>query len=532
MTLDARHDAPWGPTDASIVELLAARAARDPDWIYCRTLSPDAPSRTTTIADLDRMSGRIAGSLASLGVRAGDRVATMLANGIESFALFFALVKLGAINVPVNVHLRGEGLRHILENAGCTCVVAERQLAEVVEPLAAALRIANVVWSGGSPEDGVALETLAAGMAAPPPPPAVDLDATIYLSYTSGTTGLPKGVMMSDRILRTCAWAAGRLGDFRKGDVLHMWEPTYHIGGAQVLILALQHPVTIGLVPRFSVSRFWREVRELGATHIHFLGGVLAMLLKEPPSPLDRTHGARVAWGGGCPITVWEPFQTRFGLPIRECYGMTECSSFATQNMSGKVGSIGKPLPYFDIGLIDDTGRECSDGERGEIIIREKVPGLLTKGYWNNPAATAATLCDGVLYTGDLGKRDAEGDYYFLGRKKDSIRRRGENVAAFEVERTINQHPDVEECAVLPVPNELVDEDILVVLRTKDGRCLDPLDLIRWCEGKLAYFQIPRFVKFVDEFPKTPSLRIRKELVPRGIDGAWDLEASGHRLRR
>jgi crotonobetaine/carnitine-CoA ligase len=256
------------------------------------------------------------------------------------------------------------------------------------------------------------------------------------------------------------------------------------------------------------------------------------LLLKQPETPHDREHGLRVAFGGGCPEPIWRAFEERFGVAIRECYGLTECSSFAMQNLSGKLGSVGKALPWLDIALVDEDGQEVGPGERGEIWIRERVPGVLTPGYWRNPEATAATLVDGTLRTGDLARRDAEGDFVYLGRKKDSLRRRGENIAAFEVERILNQHPEVEESAVLGVPNEIQDEDIKAVLRLREGASLDPLDLIRWCEGRMAYFQIPRFIAVVPEFPRTPSQRIRKELLPRDVSECWDLEKSGHKLRR
>jgi crotonobetaine/carnitine-CoA ligase len=519
---------PWGASDLPIGELLARRAATDATFPYCVV-----GERTVTVGELDKLSNRIANALTAAGLQRGDRIATMLANSVEHMALFFAMSKLGVIQVPVNLHLRGEGLAYIISNADCACVIGEGDLADLLLPIVAQHKIPRVFWH--TPKSSEKRRDLASLIQWPddsPPAERVAPVDTIYICYTSGTTGLPKGVMMTDRMLRVAAWAAGRVCDLRDGDILHMWEPFYHIGGCEVLLVAVQHRITIGLVPKFSVSRFWSEVRELGATHIHFLGGVLALLLKEPPSPRDREHNVRVAWGGGCPDPVWRAFEERFGIPIRECYGMTECASFATQNLTGKIGSVGKALPYFDVTIMNEAGKEVGPGERGEIWIREHVPGIITKGYWRNPKATAAALENGVLRTGDLGMKDAEGDYVYFGRKKDSLRRRGENIAAFEVERIINQHPLVEESAIVGVANELADEDIKAFIRPKSGSQLAPLDLIRWCEGRMAYFQIPRFIAMIDEFPRTPSLRIRKELLPRTTDDCWDLEKSGHTLRR
>ncbi len=513
---------PWGVSELPVGALLAERARRDGDYPYCRQ-----GERVVTVRELDAASNRMASALLAAGLRPGDRVALMLGNSIEHMFLFFALAKIGACQVPINIHLRGEGLDYILGNSECRCLVAEGELHAHLAATLASRPPALVYWRGrpaGAP--GRELGSLLAEGDASPIAHRVAPDDLVYICYTSGTTGLPKGVMLTDRMLRVAGWAAGRTCDARQGDVLHMWEPFYHIGGCEVLILAVQHAVTLAMVPRFSVSSFWSEVRRYGATQIHFLGGIMALLLKQPPGPADREHGVRVAWGGGCPEAVWQPFQERFGIPIRECYGMTECASFATLNASGKIGSVGRPLPYFEIRVVDEAGRPLGPGERGEIWIRETVPGVLTKGYWRSPAATAAALADGWLRTGDLGRYDAEGDFTFLGRKKDSLRRRGENISAFEVERIINQHPAVEESAVIGVPSELADEEIKVFLRLKPGQQLAPAELIRWCEPRLAHFQIPRYVAVIDAFPVTPSLRIRKELLPRGVEDSWDREAA------
>jgi crotonobetaine/carnitine-CoA ligase len=524
----SRSEQPWGVTDASIGDLLAQRARADGNFTYCR-----AGDRTVSVRDLDLLSNRIANGLSAAGVRSRDRVAVMLANSIEHIALFFALAKLGACQVPINIHLRGSGLDYILRASESRCAIVEGNLAGHVAPAISAAGIDLVFWRG--PSDGLAgadFGSLLAHAEATAPAVCVKPDDLVYISFTSGTTGMPKGVMMTDRMLRVAAWAASRLGDLREGDVFHMWEPFYHIGGCEVLLLAVQHRVTIALVPKFSVSRFWEEVRACGATHIHFLGGVLALLLKETPSPRDRDHRVRIAWGGGCPEPVWRAFQDRFGIAIRECYGMTECASFATQNMNGKIGSVGKPLPYFEVQVVDDNGNALGPNQRGEIRIRERVPGILTKGYWRNPEATAALFEGGFLRTGDLGLYDADGDFVYLGRKKDSLRRRGENIAAFEVERILNEHPDIEESAIVGVPNDLSDEDIKAIVRLTPGRMLAPIDLIKWCEGRMAYFQIPRYIQIVEDMPRTPSQRIRKELLSRGTGDCWDLESSGYIVKR
>lgn len=521
------EESPWGDRDESIGVLLRERARRDAGFVYCRHISGEL-----TVGELEGLSNRIANALRERGLGQNSRVATMLGNSIDHIGLFFALAKLGICQIPINIHLRGDGLRYILSSSECDCLVAEAELADVLAPILADVSISAQLWRGEGELPGEDFGRLLRHADTSPPPIEADPDAVVYICYTSGTTGLPKGVMMTDRMLRVAAWAAGRAGSPEDGDVYHLWTPFYHIGGCEILLLALQRRVTIALMPKFSVSRFWEEVRTSQATHMQFMGGVLALLLKQPPTPRDRDHGLRVAFGGGCPEPVWRAFEERFGVAIRECYGLTESSSFAMQNLTGKVGSVGQALPWFDITLVDDEGNEVASGEQGEIWIRERVRGAITPGYWRNAEATAATIVDGTLRTGDLARRDSDGDFFYLGRKKDSLRRRGENIAAFEVERILNQHPDVEESAIVGVPNEIQDEDIKVVLRLRDGANLEPLDLIKWCEGRLAYFQIPRFIAFVQDFPRTPSQRIRKELLSRDAADSWDSEKSGHVLRR
>lgn len=524
--MDELAESPWGKSDLVIGAQLDARAKANGAGVYARI-----GGRDLAIDELARAVNRAANGLAALGIKRGDRVPIMLVNHLDHVVVFFAMLKLGACMVPINIHLRGEGLRYILEHSQARFMVVDGRFAEAIDPLLPSLPAAMVLWRN---RDGVGtdLRTILAHADDAFRPCLVEPDDVITISFTSGTTGLPKGVMVTDRMLRCCAHAASRLCDLKEGDILYAWEPLYHIGGSEVLVMAIQHRVTLAMVERFSVSRFWSEARAFGATHIHFLGGVLALLLKEPPRPDDREHPVRIAWGGGCPSDVWRAFETRFGVPIRECYGMTECSSFTTQNLSGKVGSVGRPLPWFEVRIADDDGRPLGPNKRGEYLVREKVPGVLMKGYFNNPEATAATLRDGWLCTGDVGMYDEDGDYYFLGRKKDSIRRRGENITAFEVEKIANEHPSVAESAVVGVSNEISDEDVKIFLRLRPGASLDPLDFVRWAETRMAHFQVPRYVAFVEAFAKTPTERIRKEVLARDTAGIFDLDAAGYKLKR
>ena len=309
-------------------------------------------------------------------------------------------------------------------------------------------------------------------------------DEPFAIMYTSGTTGRPKGVLVSHRMLRLAGEAAALVSAARDGDVLYVWEPLFHIGGAQMIVLPLIRDVTLVVAERFSASRFWADLQACGATHMHFLGGILQILLKQPPGPLDRTHGVRIAWGGGCPRDVWEPFETRFGVEIRECYGMTECSSFTTANLDGTVGSVGKPLPWFDVALVDLAGKPVAGGERGEMVVRERLPGALTRGYFNDPDATAKAFRDGAFHTGDLASHDAAGNLYFHGRMTDSVRVRGENVAAAEVEDVARKHPAVEDCVMIGVAADVGEARHQALRQAEVGHEPDPAGAISLARPK------------------------------------------------
>jgi crotonobetaine/carnitine-CoA ligase len=357
-------------------------------------------------------------------------------------------------------------------------------------------------------------------------------DDIIALTPSSGTTGAPKGVLKSDRTLRAGPMGTCRLTGARPGDVFFLWEPLHHGAGVAVLIAAILERITLAMVERFSASQFWDQVRQAEATHIHYLGGVLPLLLKQPPSPLDRQHKVRVAWGGGCPTEVWRQVEERFGVEMREGYGLSEMITFVTINTEGRVGSMGKPLPFFEVRLADDEGNEVAPGEAGEITVRAREKGLHFLGYFRNEEASTAAMRGEWFLTGDLARQDSDGFCFYVGRKKDSVRRRGVNISAWEVERVVNEHPLVEESALVGVPSELGEDDLKIFVRLVPGSRLDPLELVKWLEPRMPYFQIPRYVAFVEEFPKTPTQRIRKGDLPRAIEGIWDLERSGYAIDR
>ncbi|MEZ2406145.1 AMP-binding protein [Bosea sp. RCC_152_1] len=501
--------------DAGFVSLLTTRAAAEPERVYARFCG-----EPVTYAEIERRSAAFAAHLRAHGIVAGDRVAVMMRNSIATIAVVFGLARAGVAWVPVNAQQRGEGLRYLLTHSQPRLVVADAELApQIAEAMGQGAELPLLTHSPSGELDAILSGRELFSEPAPSP------DAVFAIMYTSGTTGRPKGVIVSHRMLRLAAESVVRLSDAGPGDVFFVWEPLYHIGGAQLLPLPMISGITLAMVERFSASRFWDQVREEGASHIHYLGGILQILLKQPPSPRDREHGVRIAWGGGCPADIWPQFRDRFGIDIRECYGMTEASSLTTCNVSGVVGSVGRPMPWFTVKLQDTEGRPVPAGERGEIVIETSIPGAIFPGYLDNPEATAKALRADGFHTGDLGSLDADGNLYFHGRMTDSVRCRGENVSAWEVEHVAAEHEAVEDCAMIGVAADVGEQDIKLFVKPRDGVIIDPQALSGWLGQRLAPYQNPRYIAVVDEFERTASQRIMKHKLSPRLDDCWDRAA-------
>lgn len=513
--------------ETTLRQVMDEQARTDPDRIFCTF-----GDRALRFGEFDAAVNRVANGLLAHGLEPGDRVALMLPSHPDHMVCILALAKVGLVRVPVNTALQGASLDYPFEAFAVDALIADATYADALAPILECRRLDAVFWRGDTASTRTSFESLLHHHDASPPPVQPGPDDIIAITPSSGTTGAPKGVLKSDRTLRAGPLAILRLTEAQPGTTLLFWEALHHGAGVAVLIAAVLGKLRLGLVERFSASRFWRQAKAYDATRVHYLGSVLPMVLRQAEAPEDRDHGVQIAWGGGCPTEIWESFENRFGVTLREGYGLSELITFCTLNLTGKVGSIGRPLSWFDAMVADENGNPVPPGVAGELCFRAREPGLHFLGYFQSEAASAEAMRDGWFRTGDLAQQDAEGDFFFAGRAKDSIRRRGINISAWEVERVLLTHPEIEEVALIGVPSELGEEEIKIFVRRTQGATLEPGSLLQWCAPRLPRFQLPRYVSFVEDFPRTPTQRIRKRELPRETESCWDLEASGLNLGR
>ncbi|MFO1220058.1 MAG: AMP-binding protein [Burkholderiaceae bacterium] len=479
---------------------------------------------------------RIVAGLQRLGLRQGEVVSLMLPNCIDFVVLWFALARLGAVAAPVNTAFRGQALVDAIDLAGSRWLIAHASLAGQWGEVRAQLAAIEQVWVvGGVAGDGGALpyeslrvddpRAMAAARA-----PAIAASDLCLLLYTSGTTGRSKAAMISHRfVLAQAAGVIEGLG-LRGDDVLYCPYPLFHLDAAVMTVapaLLLRGVAAIG--ERFSVSRYWAEVRALQATVFDFMGATLTLLWKQPPGPHDRDHRARLGWG--VPLPGWAPaFEQRFGCRLVELYGSTEVGAilYTPLDEPRRPGSCGKVLGRWSVMLVDEHDVEVPVGTTGELVVRPREPSVIMDGYYRMPEATLAACRNLWFHTGDLLRRDADGHFYFVGRRKDIVRRRGENIAAAEVEMGIAAHPDVLDCAVFGVPSALTEEDVMACVVRRPGRTLSAEALAAHCASRMARFMVPRYIRFTDQLPKTPTDKVEKfRLQQQGITAdTWDAEAA------
>ncbi len=501
----------------------------------------DFSGETWTYREFDRASTGLAHGLKSQGVAPGDRVTTIIDNNVDAVLVWFAVNKLGAISVPVNTAYKGEFLRHQIADSGANVIVAESDYADRILAIEDGLPEATKLFHRGEPPTAKAkrlnlapLDDIRTANEAP-----LDVDVKpgdlAVLIYTAGTTGPSKGCMISHNYMCNLARQGNEGIDRQPGEVSWSPLPLFHLNAtASTVVGTLLAGGLAAFYPRFSVSNFWDEIERTGATVVYLLGSMIPLIADAPDTEASkRCFGQiRSVRGAPFPAALQEKWTKRFGIKTAGsmAYGLSE-ASLVTSLKAGEYavpGSSGKRNDSFDVRIVDDEDNELPPGESGEIIIRPLKPHVMFEGYWRRPEATLKVMRNLWFHSGDIGKFDEDGFFFFVDRKKDYLRRRGENVSSFELESTFRRHPDIQDVAVHAVLSEFTEDDVKATVVLKDGSTLTEADLCRWSLDNLPYFAVPRYIEFREDLPRNPVGRVLKyQLRDEGrTPQTWDREES------
>jgi len=451
--------------------------------------------------------------LQKAGIGKGDHLAVMLSNCPAFFMIWLALAKIGATIIPLNVRCRPEDLVYVLSDSDAIGLVIEAEFAAVYrEARSDTPDIKTVLTVGAGAEDlGPVLPDMAESESSDFTGPDVSIDDMMSIQYTSGTTGFPKGCLLTHEYWLTLGFVAA--ADMKADDVFLCVEPFYYMDPPWELIMCIMKGMTMVVAKSYSPSRYMKLVRKYGITVSWAM--LTAWIYKQPESPQDKDHKLRFLLSGAIPKDIHKSFEERFDVLLREGYGMTEIGPGIAMpvedgHMSGS-GSVGKPLTYRYVKIVDEDGKEVSQGEIGELWI--SGPGMF-KGYYNKPEATAEAFAGEWFKTGDLFRRDPQGYYYIVGRKKDMIKRSGDNIAAVEVENVLMSHPKILAAAVVPVPDPDRKEEVkayIIPVAGESPESIPPQEIVGYCLERIADFKVPRYIEYCKEdFPRTPTGKIQK----------------------
>jgi carnitine-CoA ligase len=527
-----------GTVETTLYHVLSRRLSdcADKPWIATE-------DHAFTYREVDRLASRLANGLAGLGVARGDTVLLMLNNSIDFIALWCALSKLGAIEVPVNCSYKGRLLARVMNDSRARIVIADSEYLSRFAELARELQgietiVVHDAESATVPLTHARMVPFSAILDPDDAFKAVPLAPwdQAAIMYTSGTTGPSKGVMISHGHAYEYARGVTDMIEIKSTDVYYAPLPLFHIAGQWAVIYAAAIAGATAVLPdTFSASRFWTTVRRHRASCSFLLGAMANLLYRQPPAPddaenpLDRVLVVPL-------IPEVDAFKRRFGCRVSTTWGGTEMncptrSGFDLPN-NRTCGRVDERL--YEVRIVDENDNELPPGTAGEAVVRPKIPWITMAGYWNRPDWTASAWRNLWLHTGDMLMKDAAGNLYFVDRTKDAIRRRGENISSMEVEQEISAHPDVLECAVIPVASAESEQEVMAVVVPKPGRRISPEALIAFLEPRMAYFMVPRYLELATELPKTPTGKVQKfGLRERGLTAAtWDRVAAGIKLKR
>ncbi len=544
----ARED----PTTWVLAEVLKRRAAEHPDRDYLKFA--DAP--WVSYGEINARSNRIANALVSRGVAPGESVSVMLPNCEQFIPVWFGILKAGAVMSSINTAYKGDFLSWTINLVESKKLVISDEYLDRLDLIKAELPTLEhvIVWESGKregPDPSLShepLEALFQGSDAEPDGIAYTWTDDARIMFTSGTTGRSKGVIKQNAADYFSARSALESAMVRRGvplegladEVYFSCLPLFH-SNAQVLCAypALLAGARTAYVERFSVTRFWQQAIDAGATTFNSIGAMVYFLWSAPPSPLDRAHRVHTVSAAPAPKDVYHEFEERFGVTFSEGYGLTETgvATMMDPTLPPRLGSCGKANPGYEVTIVEPgTDLPLPPETPGEIVVDMKIPNIVMRAYYGMPEKTAEDFRNLKLHTGDLGRMDADGYFYFMDRVKDYIRRRGENVSSMEVEKQVSDHPGIKEAAAIGVKagEGASSEDEIMVVCIAEGDAPDPVELTHWLAERIPYFIVPRYIRFVEVLPKTPTERVQKvKLREEGITAdTFDREAAGITIKR
>jgi crotonobetaine/carnitine-CoA ligase len=540
-------------------DIIKHKAETAPDKVYMTYIRDfdKGIDEKYTYKDMHLLSNRLGNGLLQLGLKKGEGVALMEINSPEFLLTVFATFKTGMYSVMVNIALRGDGLQFIIDHSDASAVIVHWSFLDAVMEIKERLpKIRYIIVDTNEapdefklPEGIVSLQEV---MKAPDDDIEMEISTKdmVMLMYTAGTTGLPKAVMFwqgkligglsIQTLMSMISLMAG------SDDILFTCLPLFHSNALFLTSLpAFFSERPLILAKRFSASRHWDICRKYGVTVHNALGAMIPILMKQPERPNDKDHNVRQINSAACPKELWVAFQERFGVKLSEGYGATDGGGFMLTTGGAEdvpPGTMGKPLPGVVAEIMDEDGTIFKEPEKvGELVflVRESEIKQRTVKYYKDEESSKSLIFEGKdgqkwFHTGDLAYKDSEGWFYFVDRKKESIRRRGENIAPYSVERIINLHDKVLESAAYGVKSELGEDEVMVSVVLKPGEKMTPEELLDFCQGKMAYFMIPRYIDFVEKLPKSEVHRVMKRfLKERGVtETTYDREKAGYEIKR
>jgi len=495
--------------DKNIRACLESSVSRTPD----KTLFMFKDQSVSYAQVLDTVN-KIANGFLTLGAKKEDKIAILLPNCLEFPYCWLAANMIGAVMVPVNGRFVGNEAKYILNHSEAKLVITSNSHREMIAEIRSDLPfLEHVINIDNYEGEGHVPYSKFLENSSVLPPANIDGDDLAVLLYTSGTTGNPKGCMASHHYFVNLADIQAKLFDLTGRDRVFTAQPFYYMDPQWNTLMVLKRNATLAFAERFSTSKFWDEIRRYRITCFYCIGSMTSFLFNMPPSELDRKHNLRMVQTSGMPPRMHKAWEERFGVPVYEVYASTEtaCDIAVTDEADRKIGTacIGRPVYYRDAKIVDENGAEAKAGEVGEIVLK-RARGMMT-GYYKDPQATEHAFRGGWFHSGDLGYKDKDGDYHFVGRKKDIIRRGGENITASSLEQILMCHPKILEAAVIPVPDKIRGEEAKAYIVLKPNEAATYEEIVKFCEQNMAAFKVPRYFEFRDSLPKTPSERVQKE---------------------